>query len=89
MRKREASKRYYEANKQKLLERQRNYYSQNKDLYKKIYQDNKEVRAQYAKEYRTNNAEKMKSLQRAYYQRKRQAKASLNAEPEGVPSETN
>jgi len=74
---------YYQANRDKILQRQREYYQANKTRYADIYADKKAQRAEYAKQYRLANKERLNQIQREYRQRKKQASI------ESVPSESN
>jgi hypothetical protein len=71
MNKKEYSRKYYQRNREKLLEKAKEYSIKNREkileYHKEHYQKNKNKRKQYQKEYIQLNSEKIKSKKRKYY----------------------
>jgi len=79
-------KQYREENKERLAERQKQYYQENKEHYKQYRQENKKCRKQYNKEnkeriaaqkkqYREENKERIAEREKKYYQENKERKA--------------
>jgi len=75
---RDYSKKYYEENKEKVLESIKNYKKENKEniikYSKDYYEENKEKMNDYAKKYNEENKERLKEYRREYYKNKRENK---------------
>ena len=60
---------YYEANKEELLKRRKEYYLKNKEKYREYYQANREAKLAYQKEWNAANKEKVKVYTRRYWKK--------------------
>ena len=68
------NQKYYEQNKQQILEQKKQYYETNKDQKKQYYEENKQQRREYQREYQRKNKDKILEYQRQYRQKKKQLK---------------
>jgi|ERR1700723_1413565 len=67
MDKKEQNKAYYEKNREALLEKRRQRYSNNKEVAQEYYKKNKKKISDQKRVYRENNKENIKFARQAYY----------------------
>lgn len=66
--KREYDRKYYQANREKILEQRKQYYQDNAENLKEYYQENAERIKERKKQYRKENAERYKEYIKQYRQ---------------------
>jgi len=69
---RQYDKKYREANKDKIKERNQNYYQENIDKFKEYKQDNKDKIKEYNNKYREDNRDKLKENREAIKDKKKE-----------------